>query len=316
MQPDEWCYYLQTFGLSTVLSLHGPCRQKNATPFKVASQNGWDKWTPPLHGGSRRNFLKEAASRVYEDKIARKYAITTTRDINRQMSKARQQQYVAELYESRNNNLEPPVSRLSQERPMSEWSTVIGNLTRPRSIRASSSDTASYAPTTRSALAQELTSSIAELPACSPPFSPPRRTVAQPLLPSPPPSTVPSVRDRSSTATMNMPPIHEHPLYNRTSNRTSIPRMPSLSAHPAFRNQPPSPPMQHPRQRDIYASAPHENTAEKAIYRIVEMGFTAEQAREALRMTDLGDGLRVDRAVEMLICREEGGERVARIDYV
>jgi hypothetical protein len=65
--------------------------------------------------------------------------------------------------------------------------------------------------------------------------------------------------------------------------------------HPVFQ--------QHPAQADIFDSPAHENTAEKAIYRIVEMGFTADEAREALRKTDLGDGLRVDRAVEMLLSR-------------
>jgi hypothetical protein len=33
------------------------------------------------------------------------------------------------------------------------------------------------------------------------------------------------------------------------------------------------------------------------------MGFTHEEAKEALRMTDLGDGLKVDRAVELLLSR-------------
>jgi hypothetical protein len=35
------------------------------------------------------------------------------------------------------------------------------------------------------------------------------------------------------------------------------------------------------------------------------MGFTAEQAREALRMTDKGTGLRVDRAVELLLRQQQ-----------
>lgn len=50
-----------------------------------------------------------------------------------------------------------------------------------------------------------------------------------------------------------------------------------------------------------------ENSADKAIFRIVEMGFTPEQARRALRMTDMGDGLRVDRAVELLLRETCGG---------
>lgn len=69
-----------------------------------------------------------------------------------------------------------------------------------------------------------------------------------------------------------------------------------MSAHnPVFQ--------QHPAQVNILESPAHENTAEKAIHRIVEMGFTPDEAREALRKTDLGDGLRVDRAVEMLLSR-------------
>jgi uncharacterized UBP type Zn finger protein len=68
---------------------------------------------------------------------------------------------------------------------------------------------------------------------------------------------------------------------------------PPVEEHPAF--------LQHPLQRDIFQSDAAENSADKAIYRIVEMGFTPDQARQALRITDMGDGLRVDRAVELLL---------------
>jgi hypothetical protein len=131
---------------------------------------------------------------------------------------------------------------------------------------------------------------------------------------------------------ISMPAIEEHPAHRM---RSPVPTVPSLSNHPAFRTQnhiydhaPPTPQLlyphrrqgsdqstssnhstdqlafqQHPTQRNIYNSEAHENTAEKAIYRIVDMGFTADQAREALRMTDMGSGLRVDRAVELLLGR-------------
>ncbi|KAK5294739.1 hypothetical protein LTR16_001183 [Cryomyces antarcticus] len=42
-------------------------------------------------------------------------------------------------------------------------------------------------------------------------------------------------------------------------------------------------------------------TSDRAVTRIMEMGFGRAEAREALRITDMGDGLRVDRAVEMLL---------------
>ena len=50
-----------------------------------------------------------------------------------------------------------------------------------------------------------------------------------------------------------------------------------------------------------FAAGIAEDTSERAVSAIVEMGFSAAQAKEALRATDLGDGLRVDRAVELLL---------------
>jgi len=50
-----------------------------------------------------------------------------------------------------------------------------------------------------------------------------------------------------------------------------------------------------------------EDTSERAIKKIVDMGFSSSQARWALRLTDCGGGLRVDRAVEVLLrtCTEQ-----------
>ncbi|KAF2036099.1 hypothetical protein EK21DRAFT_53063 [Setomelanomma holmii] len=350
LATDEWCYHLLTFGLHTVLELSTPL---HTSPFKLAAQHGWTNWTPPVFNGSRRAFLKEAASRVYEDKIAHTYATTSTRDIQRQLSKMRIQNHITELRHRKTSGPRLPMIRMSQERPMSEWSTVMTNLTRPPPVFTAENNVVSHIPPLRSSstLAQELTASIAELPTARTPPPPstrsssPRRPFAQPLLPTPPPSTVPSTRDRSSVAT-SMPSIEEHPqphthlhpiggYYNPKSSVPPLPP-PSLSAHPAFRHHKPSsfmhptPPSQaryhqpathhlhthvhhdsnehpafaqHPTQHNIFSSQAHENTADKAIYRIVEMGFTAEQAREALRMTDPGDGLRVDRAIELLLSR-------------
>lgn len=43
------------------------------------------------------------------------------------------------------------------------------------------------------------------------------------------------------------------------------------------------------------------DTSEAAIQRITDMGFTRAEASRALRETDMGDGLRVDRAVDVLL---------------
>jgi hypothetical protein len=406
IQPDEWCYHLLTFGLPTALKLTGPYHLSDPTAFTLAAENGWVNWKPPIFGGTRRHFLKEAASRVYEDKIANTYAKISTRDVQRQQSKLRIQKHIHELQHRKNNGEPRLMVRQSQERPMSDWDTVIRNLTRPRvpsssrSISPPPNDIVSHIPNTRSGAeyVRRLSASVSELPAART-LSPLPRTVAQPLLPTPPPSTVPSNRDRYSQAmsmpsieepspspprrivaqpllpspsvstmsnrdlytlpSMPSPPLHtvaqpllptpspstapnsrdwycystgtsmpsieEHPAH-RQSHEDTPPELPSLS-HPAFRQPPLSYQQshsrdnsdhsqsssregeqaafqQHEQQRHIHGSDRHENTADKAIYRIVEMGFTAEQAREALRMTDLGTGLRVDRAVELLLSRQ------------
>ena len=223
---------------------------------------------------------------------------------------------------------------------MSEWENVMSSLTRvhpPLPENNLTSHIPSFRPT--SAIAQEISTQIFELPAAQPTarallpplitHSPPRRTVAQPLLPTPSSSTISGARDRSSIATSAMPSIVEHPVF-LTQPSQQIP----FPDHPAFRAQRPNTArketnislgsrgssgsersasitqshrpvfQQHPAQADIFDSPAHENTADKAIYRIVEMGFTADQAREALRVTDAGDGLRVDRAVELLLSRQ------------
>lgn len=58
----------------------------------------------------------------------------------------------------------------------------------------------------------------------------------------------------------------------------------------------------HPLQRALLEEAnPGTNSVDKAVHRIHEMGFTIEEAKGALKITDMGDGLRVDRAVEYLM---------------
>lgn len=94
-----------------------------------------------------------------------------------------------------------------------------------------------------------------------------------------------------------MPRLEEHPMFaqhthNRQASNDST-STESAASHSAFQ--------QHPLQRMVQDRDSCENSADRAIYRIVEMGFTPEQAKLALRMTDLGDGLRVDRAVELLL---------------
>lgn len=63
--------------------------------------------------------------------------------------------------------------------------------------------------------------------------------------------------------------------------------------------------MQHARQYEML-DPQSINSVDRAVFRIVEMGFSPEEAKGALKITDMGDGLRVDRAVEFLLRQAEG----------
>ena len=53
-----------------------------------------------------------------------------------------------------------------------------------------------------------------------------------------------------------------------------------------------------------FAEGVAEDTAGRAVKTITAMGFSTAQAQEALKLTDMGDGLRVDRAVDLLLSRQ------------
>lgn len=252
---EEWYHYLLTLGLSTILDLATPSRLPDASAFILASDNGWMDWKVPEHGGSRKTFLKEAISRVYEDKIARSFSSNAQKEMLRQLSKQRIQNHITEIRKRKTSGDYPEV-RMSQERPISEWEDVFNRLTRKRSHQQAPPVPALSSPILRTATLKS-------------------QALRYPSLRFPPPTTpLPVIPRRDST-------------------RVAPPQSPSLDNQPAF--------AQHPLQRRIYQTDVAQNSAEKAIYRIVEMGFTADQARHALRMTDMGDGLRVDRAVELLL---------------
>ena len=65
---EEWTQYLLTLSPGTVLQVNSPTTPTQST-FNHARSQGYTKWTPPSDGTSRSTFLKEAVSRVYEERI-------------------------------------------------------------------------------------------------------------------------------------------------------------------------------------------------------------------------------------------------------
>lgn len=64
---EEWTYHLLTLAPPTVLDVTSPTSLA-ATTFTHARTRGYTNWTPPTV--SRATFLKEAVSRVYQEKIS------------------------------------------------------------------------------------------------------------------------------------------------------------------------------------------------------------------------------------------------------
>lgn len=251
---EEWHHYLMTQGLSAVLKLAAAQAFDGPTSFVIAKDSGWMDWTPPEHGGSRSTFLKEALSRVYEEKIASNYATSAggsadgadlreEQRVRREQSKERLARYVDEIRDRKLSGGGRKVT-MSMERPMSEWEGVFRKLTDTDSAFTTAADA--------------------------------------PPMPDGAASTVAAATAAAAGAV--------HPALRDGSVGATLPPQPAKPVS-----------QQHPAQREIHGSDAAHNSADKAIFRIVEMGFTAEQARWALRMTDMGDGLRIDRAVELLL---------------
>ena len=141
--PEEWTYHLLTLAPPTVLDITSP-NSPNASNFAHARSKGYTNWTPPAV--SRATFLKEAVSRVYQEKIAAKHtsvpnspkatitAISknTIGNLNPEESPVsdavaarwRVQRHAAEL---RARKMDPNFRAMppSDDRPMSNWTGVL-----------------------------------------------------------------------------------------------------------------------------------------------------------------------------------------------
>jgi len=123
---------------------------------------------------------------------------------------------------------------------------------------------------------------------------------------------------RQSSVVKRLPDTNSPP----STRPTPVPDLPTLthgsgtrrSRRPSLRSQRKISPIIEDRVETFnrlslqnYGCGLAEDTSERAIKKIMDMGFSASQARWALRLTDCGGGLRVDRAVEVLLrtCTEQ-----------
>jgi hypothetical protein len=264
---EEWHSYVLTLGLSPILDIASHVAANTSAAFTLAHQNNWTDWTPPAMGGSRGPFLREAVSRLYEERICEVFSPQQVQmQEMRSIRRARGASFASELRERRKLSGNS-VHSVHSERPMSGWEGVVDRLD-ASALKMSQQQDVFDGSSSPTVVARHPSIAMPKRKALPPP--PPMR-----LAPAPPP-----MRPAPSppTAEFSSPP----PYVDHRAN------------------------WQHPLQRALQSDDdPSANSAEKAIFRIVEMGFTHEEAKGALKITDMGDGLQLDRAIEFLLRQQE-----------
>ena len=138
---EEWTYHLLTLAPPTVLDVTSPTSPTAAT-FAHARSRGYTNWVPPTV--SRATFLKEAVSRVYQERMAERHPaspIPSPKEKVTQTSSPAPQQPIDEVVaarwrcarhaaEIRAKRNDPNFKALppSEDRPMSEFPAVIEKL--------------------------------------------------------------------------------------------------------------------------------------------------------------------------------------------
>lgn len=301
-----------------------------AAGFALAQARGWTKWQPPQYNGSRNSFLKEPVARLYEERVAA--ANQRLQHPRAQERKERSRQRLSNLAKEitlrRQNSScrRLPFIDMAHERPMSVF-TVSRHGSRASSIRSNNSvrtaaGVAAAGAAFRSPTIPEETPSEAGAASTSSRGSHPSAPVSALTRPAAtnsgpgsaisslsPASAAAPVAPATTTTTIAPPP-------RTTTPKPASPIKPVSPVKPAPRHRPPpvSPGLEdrvdafekmslQQKQHLMAAAAAGADaiTPDRAVAAIVAMGFSPAQAREALRATDLGEGLRVDEAVELLV---------------
>ena len=133
--PEEWTHHLLTLAPSTVLDVSSPAPTSSAA-FAHARSRGYTIWTPPTTSSSRSTFLKEAVSRVYEEKMNQRHHSPTSASPQSQSPTlldpilASRQRCAQHAVEIRARREDPAYQGLfpTEERPMSNYPSVLHKL--------------------------------------------------------------------------------------------------------------------------------------------------------------------------------------------
>lgn len=139
---EEWTYFLLTLAPPTVLDVTSP-HSPTAATFAHARSRGYTTWPRPSLGASRSTFLKEAVSRVYEEKMCQRHptiAISSSPTASSPSSpsdaQSARQRCAAHAAEIRAKRSDPAFKALppSEERPMSNFPDIVEKLEKNQNV--------------------------------------------------------------------------------------------------------------------------------------------------------------------------------------
>ncbi|KAF2666356.1 hypothetical protein BT63DRAFT_442603 [Microthyrium microscopicum] len=263
---EEWHNYLLTLGLSATHTIASPTTPEDA--FDLANSASWTAWPAPAGGSTRANFLREPVARLYEERILESFAPAQSRAQEmRDLRRRRTSSLAMDLRERKASGSTQGLPLIAVEQPMSRANSVLDHLsTAPSSAVSAPPMWGAHPNVDISQYRQSMEMHVE----ASPVFSPI--------------GTHPALRSVS---------VPNRGVWRPQSDVEAISLNDGLPGY--------EPEMQHPLQMALSGDDSSMHSPEKAIFRIVEMGFTHEEAKGALKITDMGDGLRVDRAVEYLL---------------
>ncbi|KAJ5724290.1 hypothetical protein N7488_002325 [Penicillium malachiteum] len=279
---EEWTSWVLTLGMSAVIAVCSLTPSETpAMIFQRAKDLGLTKWDLPETRMTRQSFMKEAVSRVYEDQERSMILPSGSADSpcelpsdeipTRGEDNERRQALSLEIRMQRTRGAELPDSgnTFATERPMSTFSTILGNL-----VGTGKSSAPPVPPVPGLASDRSSTSTDGNSPAI--------------------PGTPSNGLDHLT------PTPAQHPHYklsahnlNITSDPFTRPRSPPMSHYLS----PPLPPqVQDPVDRAICRM-------------VNELGFNEDDVKWALKITDTGEGLNVEAAEQLLHQQKKKSER-------
>ncbi|MCJ1314972.1 hypothetical protein MMC15_000286 [Xylographa vitiligo] len=321
---EEWTYHLLTLAPATVLSVNAPT-SPTADTFAAARSAGYTIWTPPVHGSSRSTFLKEAVSRVYEEKMSlqRPSPASSSRSVFSTLPQvasppqpsaphspdatllARQRcaVHAAEIRAKRQDPAYKDVP-VSDERPMSNYPEVLARLD---ALATSSGAAAATVPPV-----PKLPSLAARLSLRRPKLSlPSSSAAAKSKLHRASPAASPSAKKPPRSSGRGNASQESFASSSAASERSSssshghkVPLHPNAHAVPL--------PLPAPA---VVPSGPQvRDPVDVAVERLTAMGFEEGRAKRALAETDSGNSVNFERAVSVLVREREKKQVMSRLE--